>query len=165
VTIDVHNGIDRPTVSRQSSRKKPNSIKYTRLGQRREPKETIRLFAQSNACGPSEAFVSHRESHNLHVGARIIAATYRDLRATIRDGTLRVDLLYRLNVFPIEIPPELDFERHEIRMLLVHKRVNGFEFLQMMEAVDNHEDMLRKRKFAIAMRKARDWRRASHSPS
>lgn len=41
----------------------------------------------------------------LACDVRIIAATHRDLRSMIDDGLFRKDLWYRLNVFPIELPP------------------------------------------------------------
>ena len=38
---------------------------------------------------------------------RIVAATHRDLRQMVEDGDFREDLYYRLNVYPIEMPPLL----------------------------------------------------------
>jgi formate hydrogenlyase transcriptional activator len=63
-------------------------------------------------------------ANTISVNVRIIAATHRDLPAMIRDEKFREDLFYRLNVFPIEIPPLR--ERCEDIPLLVNYFVSKF---------------------------------------
>jgi len=52
----------------------------------------------------------------IKVDVRVVASTNRDLRDLISNGTFRSDLFYRLNVFPIEIPP-LRERQEDIEML------------------------------------------------
>ncbi len=56
---------------------------------------------------------------DVEVDIRLVSATHRPLETLMREGTFREDLYYRLNVFPIVIPP-LRERREDIRPLAAH---------------------------------------------
>jgi formate hydrogenlyase transcriptional activator len=73
----------------------------------------------------------------IAIDTRIICATHRSLEQRIAEGSFREDLYYRLNVFPIEVPPLRD--RLEDLPALVHKLVEEFSrnFGKRIDVVDH----------------------------
>ena len=58
-------------------------------------------------------------TQTIHSDVRVIAATHNNLRRMTAEGKFRLDLFYRLNVFPISIPP-LRERREDIPLLVRH---------------------------------------------
>jgi PAS domain S-box-containing protein len=63
-------------------------------------------------------------TQTLRIDARVIAATNRDLAAEVRRGAFRPDLFFRLNIFPIRVPPLRD--RREDIPILAHHFIREF---------------------------------------
>ncbi|MFO7802675.1 MAG: sigma-54 dependent transcriptional regulator [Desulfovermiculus sp.] len=78
----------------------------------------------------------------IPVDARIVCATNQSLEDLVRQGKFRSDLLYRINVFPIELPPLR--ERTEDIPLLVEHFLQRFNPGQIMHISQQAVDILKK---------------------
>ncbi|HKA20435.1 MAG TPA: sigma 54-interacting transcriptional regulator [Blastocatellia bacterium] len=84
----------------------------------------------------------------IHVDVRVIAATNRDLNVAVANGTFRQDLFYRLNVFPIEVPPLR--ERKDDLLMLV-------EYFMQRYAKRAGKNIRLIDKKALALLRSYDW--------
>jgi len=86
-------------------------------------------------------------TERVSISARIIAATHRDLESSVRAGTFRQDLFFRLNVVQIKLPP-LRERKNDIPLL-----VNAF----LEKFSDGHERARTISEDAVARLLAYDW--------
>lgn len=77
---------------------------------------------------------------SLNVDVRLVAATHRDLRQAVRDGTFREDLWFRIAVFPIPLPP-LRERLLDIPALAAHFSLRAAERLGLPPRMPDADDL------------------------
>ncbi|MCC7013488.1 MAG: sigma 54-interacting transcriptional regulator [Planctomycetes bacterium] len=77
---------------------------------------------------------------SLHVDVRIVAATHRDMQLLVNDGKFRQDLWYRINVFPIGLPP-LRERAEDVAALAGHFAARAGRRLFGVELVPSERDI------------------------
>ena len=102
----------------------------------------LRVLEQNEICRVGE-------NRPIPVDVRIIAATLRDLEAEVAAGRFREDLLYRINLVPIDLPP-LNERLEDVPLLVEH-------FLAREAARQGREQPLQISPEAVAALTAHSW--------
>jgi formate hydrogenlyase transcriptional activator len=87
-------------------------------------------------------------NHPIRVDVRVLAATNRDLKSAVEEGSFRRDLFYRLNVFPIHVP-SLRERKDDIPMLV--------EYLVERYTKRNAKRIRRTSKASLELLQSYDW--------
>ncbi|KQZ12233.1 Fis family transcriptional regulator [Mesorhizobium sp. Root552] len=85
----------------------------------------------------------------VKVDIRLISATHRNLLQQVKDGKFREDLFYRLNVYPIFVPPLRD-RKEDIPLLVEH-------FMEKVAPADPRRRLRGISRNALALLQAYDW--------
>jgi transcriptional regulator with PAS, ATPase and Fis domain len=90
----------------------------------------------------------------LHADFRLVAATHRNLAEMVKEGTFRQDLFFRINVFPIRLPPLR--ERMEDLPMLVNRLLQRLEPVRKIKLSDEAMARLMEHNFPGNVRELRN---------
>ena len=82
--------------------------------------EAVEFYFELKGHGKSKTFFRVGGEQEIHVDIRIIVATNRNLEEEVLKGRFREDLFYRINVFPIWVPP-LRERKEDIHSIIYSK--------------------------------------------